>query len=167
MKALSLWQPWATLVAIGQKRVETRSWRTSYRGPLLICSTQKVPGDVFRKTTTDPRFYERVRCSPIGYEHGVALCVVDLEACVPSEEWIDGAKEAEQWDAVQCESMLGDLSPGRFAWTLRRPRPLWRKNEHGMLLKMIDVKGRQGLWTVPLDLLVRVKESLALAEVSL
>lgn len=36
MKALTLTQPWATLVAIGAKRMETRSWSTSYRGLLLI-----------------------------------------------------------------------------------------------------------------------------------
>lgn len=36
MKGLSLTQPWATLVAIGAKRIETRIWATSYRGPLAI-----------------------------------------------------------------------------------------------------------------------------------
>lgn len=36
MKALTLTQPWATLVAIGAKRIETRSWSTSHRGPLAI-----------------------------------------------------------------------------------------------------------------------------------
>jgi len=39
MKAISLWQPWATLIALGLKTVETRSWRMDYRGPLVICST--------------------------------------------------------------------------------------------------------------------------------
>ena len=34
VKALTLTQPWATLVAIGAKRIETRSWSTRYRGPL-------------------------------------------------------------------------------------------------------------------------------------
>ena len=36
MKVLTLTQPWATLVAIGAKHIETRSWATSYRGPLAI-----------------------------------------------------------------------------------------------------------------------------------
>ena len=35
-KALTLSQPYATLLALGQKRIETRSWSTSFRGPLLI-----------------------------------------------------------------------------------------------------------------------------------
>lgn len=36
MKALTLTQPWATLVAIGAKRIETRSWRTNFRGRIAI-----------------------------------------------------------------------------------------------------------------------------------
>lgn len=36
MKALTLTQPWASLVVLGVKRIETRSWSTKYRGPLAI-----------------------------------------------------------------------------------------------------------------------------------
>ena len=43
MKALSIKQPWASLVAAGFKTVECRTWKTNYRGPLLICSSK---GDV-------------------------------------------------------------------------------------------------------------------------
>src|SRR6202030_3531482 len=43
MKTLTLTQPWATLVALGAKRIETRSWRTSYRGPLAIHAAKRMP----------------------------------------------------------------------------------------------------------------------------
>ena len=36
VRILTLWEPWATLMAIGAKRIETRSWATRYRGPLAI-----------------------------------------------------------------------------------------------------------------------------------
>lgn len=36
MRALSLYQPWASLIAFGEKKVETRGWATDYRGPLEI-----------------------------------------------------------------------------------------------------------------------------------
>jgi hypothetical protein len=36
MKAITVRQPWAELIASGAKRVENRTWRTRYRGPLLI-----------------------------------------------------------------------------------------------------------------------------------
>ncbi len=45
MKALTLYQPWATLVAIGAKRVETRNWTTSYRGQLAIHVSKTVKID--------------------------------------------------------------------------------------------------------------------------
>lgn len=40
MKALSLKQPWAGMIARGQKTIETRTWSTSYRGPLAIHASQ-------------------------------------------------------------------------------------------------------------------------------
>lgn len=43
MKTLSLLQPWATLVAIRAKRIETCSWSTSYRGPLAIHASKRMP----------------------------------------------------------------------------------------------------------------------------
>ncbi len=47
MKALSLLQPWATLVVIGVKQIETRSWSTAYRGPLLIHASKGKAGKIF------------------------------------------------------------------------------------------------------------------------
>jgi hypothetical protein len=39
--AISLWQPWATLVAIGAKRIETRGWSPWYRGALVIHASKR------------------------------------------------------------------------------------------------------------------------------
>jgi activating signal cointegrator 1 len=36
MKAISIHQPWASLITFGAKRLEARSWHTPYRGPILI-----------------------------------------------------------------------------------------------------------------------------------
>jgi hypothetical protein len=61
VKALSLKQPWASLVAAGAKTIETRTWAPAYRGPLLIVSS-KCP-----------------RIEPAGF----ALAVVTLTGCRP------------------------------------------------------------------------------------
>lgn len=63
MKALSLHQPWASMVAQGHKTIETRLWYTGYRGDLLIASTKKpeIPGLL----------------------SGYALCMVRLLDCRP------------------------------------------------------------------------------------
>lgn len=56
MKALSLWQPWATLMAYGLKRVETRSWAIRHRGPLLIHAAKKWTPDL-GEIAADPLFF--------------------------------------------------------------------------------------------------------------
>ena len=43
MKGLTLTQPWASAVALGIKHVETRSWRTEYRGAVLIHAAKGFP----------------------------------------------------------------------------------------------------------------------------
>lgn len=48
MKALTLHQPWATLVAEGSKTIETRSWSTKYRGPLAIHAGKSTEWDGFK-----------------------------------------------------------------------------------------------------------------------
>jgi hypothetical protein len=54
MKALSVIQPWATLLVCGAKRLETRSWKTSYRGSLLIVASRKFPEDCRRLCSIEP-----------------------------------------------------------------------------------------------------------------
>lgn len=46
MKALSLRQPWASLIADGRKTIETRTWRTRYRGPLAIHASLRPYADL-------------------------------------------------------------------------------------------------------------------------
>ena len=60
MKALSIRQPWASLIASGRKTIEVRSWPMAYRGPLLVCAGKKPHA---------------------GMPVGVALAVVDLLDC--------------------------------------------------------------------------------------
>ena len=65
MKAISLHQPWASLIAEREKTIETRFWYTHYRGDLLIVSTKK------------PKWGNL----PLGK----ALAIVDLYECRPME----------------------------------------------------------------------------------
>lgn len=43
MKAISVQQPWANMITEGQKTIETRTWKTNYRGRLLIVSSKRPP----------------------------------------------------------------------------------------------------------------------------
>jgi activating signal cointegrator 1 len=46
MKAITIIQPWATLIALGEKKFETRSWATKHRGPLAIHAGKKIDKEV-------------------------------------------------------------------------------------------------------------------------
>jgi len=100
MKALSVRQPWANLIASGQKTIETRTWQTSYRGELLIVSSRR----------------------PDIYPAGCALAIVTLVDCRPmrSIDWIDACCDpypgAFAW--VICDVRKIDPIPTRGAQSL-------------------------------------------------
>lgn len=114
MKALSLKEPWASLIAAGVKSIETRSWRTSYRGELAIhASLAKV-------TTGDPHMERLLSLLPKRELHqGMVVCRCVLKDCVPMDEaflrWID---------TQPTEKLCGEYAPGRFAWILEQVEPL-------------------------------------------
>ena len=49
MKALTIKQPWATLIMQGDKRFEFRSWQTKYRGELLIHAGKGIDKDAMKR----------------------------------------------------------------------------------------------------------------------
>lgn len=59
MKALSLWNPWASLMAVVAKKIETRSWPTSYRGATAIHAAKKWDSDL-RELSQEPSFSEEL-----------------------------------------------------------------------------------------------------------
>jgi hypothetical protein len=141
MKALTLWQPWASLIAVGAKKIETRSWRPpTTLGRLLICSARrplKIETDVVDEAAR-VRIYRAMERH--GHPHGdwifygKALCVVT----VVSVQHTDAIRPSLSED----EQAFGDYSPGRFGWVLGDLRPLARP---------FDVCGAQGLFGVDDD----------------
>ncbi|MGE4537610.1 MAG: ASCH domain-containing protein [Desulfovibrio sp.] len=97
MKAISIYQPWASLIALGEKTIEARSWETSHRGDLLICSSAKSC------------LLEDGATAPGGY----ALAVVELVDVRPFTR--------EDLEAACLEVMP---SPAGFAWVLANAREI-------------------------------------------
>lgn len=79
MKAISIKQPWASLIAAGKKTIETRVWATEYRGDLLICSSKKIDTQAMKEFEGD-LFQEEIN---LEYPTGVALCITELYDCKP------------------------------------------------------------------------------------
>ena len=131
IKALSLWQPWASLVAAGVKRHETRHWATQYRGPIAIAAakTMDLAGapDQLCEAVAGPYWFRDL-------PRGFIVAVADLTACDPAERVAD--------HLTQADLAAGNFARGRFAWRLERIR---------RVREPIPVVGRQGLfnWTPP------------------
>ncbi|MDX2148063.1 MAG: ASCH domain-containing protein, partial [Planctomycetota bacterium] len=132
MKCISLWQPWATLMVIGAKRIETRSWQTKYFGPLAIHASKKWNGDSWEMCVLRPHFREALReffpepvsdsyamskKSPRMLPLGCIVGTVHLVGCA-STQMLTLGPVSEQ------ERAFGDFSIGRFGWITTQPRRL-------------------------------------------
>ena len=133
MKALTLTQPWATLVAREAKRWETRSWTTYHRGPLAIHAAKEYPTYARHLRTIEPFATELRDVGDLPL--GVLLCVVELREVLRTEDAavrfvIEGTPEES----------FGDWSHGRYAWRLGIVRSFAEPKEW---------RGAQGLWNLP------------------
>ena len=92
MRALSLWEPWASAMHLGRKENETRSWPTQYRGDVVICAAK-------RKMTKDDLDTLYILVDPPDVKnyvipYGCALCVVELWKCIPTTVCLTPEEEA-------------------------------------------------------------------------
>jgi hypothetical protein len=118
--ALTLTQPWASLVAWGEKRVETRGWRTPRRGRLGIHAAKGFPREAIALCFEEP-FRSALRRAgvrkPGELPRGALLGFTELRDCVPTTGF-EAAGLSEQ------EQAFGDYSEGRWAWLLGDFEPL-------------------------------------------
>ncbi len=128
MKALSLTQPWATLVALREKRIETRSWSTSYAGPLAIHAAKAFPGWAKELCEEEP-FRSSLAVQSEQLPIGSVVCLVKLIGCRRTE---DVRKQL-----TEKELAYGDYEDGRFAWFLEFDR---------IFEEPILAKGNRLLW---------------------
>jgi hypothetical protein len=140
MKALTLWQPWASTVALGEKAIETRCWTTKYRGELAIHSAAKLPpqwlgasrhNDEFRNELADILNCRRdhVESSVKALPFGSVLCIVRLVGIQETPDVRDTISERER--------IFGNYEDGRYAWFLEMVRKFDEP---------IPAKGNRLLW---------------------
>jgi activating signal cointegrator 1 len=159
MKGLTLTQPWATLIALGAKRIETRSWQTSYRGELAIHAGKGLgefgsEAELWIRCLTDPF---RAVLTAGGYANpgqlprGKIVAVVDLGDCVPTVG--DGHIECRGLpDRVSAqERAFGNYARGRFGWLLDALKTL---------PEPVPCRGAQGLWNVPAEVQAQIRAQL-------
>ena len=144
MKALTVQQPYATLIAIGAKRIETRSWRTNFRGPLAIHAAKAFPGSAMDLCYGSPYMDDLMS----GFEshrelpRGAVIAICRLVACHPMcpDEGLGYKADGEVVEVSLDEHEYGDYSAGRWAWVLEDVQKL---------AQPIPAKGALGLWEWP------------------
>lgn len=125
MKAITMWQPWASLMAAGHKQYETRSWDTKYRGPLAIHAAKNT------RHLGEARWHELYgKFDWDNLPYGVVVAIAQLE----SVEFMNTDFIARISDQ---EYALGEWKVGRWAWYLKDVTPL---------PKPVPARGFQGLW---------------------
>lgn len=124
-RALTLTQPWATLIATGKKCVETRSWMTNYRGRLAIHAAKGFPKEA-RDFASTERALGRL---PARIPVGAIVATARIVDCVPTHEAAVSVSALER--------LYGDYTPGRWAWVLA---------DIDELEEPIGALGALGLW---------------------
>ena len=127
MKVLSLTEPYATIIKEGNKTIETRSWKTNYRGKLYIhASSTKIP----KKYRENKDLMNLVDINNLNYGHIVCSC--ELIDCVKmTDEFIEKVKLNNE------EYISGIYARDRYAWILKNIE---------ILDKPIKAKGHLGIW---------------------
>lgn len=128
MKALSIWQPYASLTAIALKRHITMSWSTTYRGPIAIHAAKTIDRAGAPEDLCASAFGRNwSRLLPIG----MLMAVGELVACIPA-------------DNVRAKLHGADLAAGNFSKGLHA----WRIDNVRRLARPIPMIGRQGLFNL-------------------
>lgn len=151
IKAVSLWQPWASLVP-GPKGLETRGWDTSHRGPLLICAAQGgLSKQELLRIVCQPEFIKAlaplVGLSFQGTDGWIPkawgrqiISRLPFGKAVATSNLVDTYPTATMTHEQIGEDLpFGDFSPKRFAWDLR---------DRKAIREPFPVRGRQGLFDV-------------------
>lgn len=131
VKVISLWQPWASLVAYGIKVEETRTWKTTHRGPLAIHAAKRTAQ--YKFIARDAPELHKLCTGVFGANYakalprGAVVGKVNLVECIRTEDW----------EPSDVSRICGDFRPGRFAWLFNHPR----KIQPPILLR-----GQQNIW---------------------
>ena len=133
MKALSLTQPWAELVVLGEKQYETRSWSTRMTGLIAIHASKSFPKWAKDLTVNDPYYVTGVGKYGTGrLALGAIVGVVEIVKMHRTQD--------VQHNLGSKEIAFGDYGDDRWAWELLNPVKL---------VSPIPCRGALGLWEIP------------------
>lgn len=136
MKAISIWQPWASAIAEGHKLIETRHWPVSHRGEIAIHAARRWTGaELEYLQEFNERWPELALQPPLPL--GAVVAVAEIKGCARTESLRGAISILEQ--------ELGNFTDGRYGWLLTNVCKL---------AEPVVCRGKQGLFDIsgePLD----------------
>lgn len=160
MKALTIWQPWASAIPLGYKHYETRGYAIKYRGPIAIHAAANIPkvyevvdlNDMYAMGNLSVRFeldkdkklYIQTINDIVNGQKGTLLpyksivAVADLVDCIPVTKEFMSTLDND-------ELALGWYAQGRYAWKLENVRSI----------QPIQCKGQQSLWNAEIENIIQ------------
>ncbi|AZK46411.1 ASCH domain-containing protein [Paenibacillus lentus] len=147
MKAITIHQPWATLIALGEKRFETRTWDTNYRGPIAIHAGKQIDQYACEEPEIKAALAKH-EFKASNLPTGAVIAVCELAGSYQIYDTIDNGthivrcpNDRYDFDKVEYirrpERNFGWWESGSYAWELDNVR---------MLSEPIPAKGMQRLW---------------------
>lgn len=121
MKVLTIKEPWATLIIKGYKKYEFRSWKTKYRGKILIHAGLSI----------DKNNVSKFNNYNLEYSQGQIIGEAKLVDCILVDESLQ--KELQEKDIL----VYGNNNIGKYAWKLENVVKYDKKEK---------IKGKLGLW---------------------
>lgn len=162
MRAISLWQPYATAIAIGSKHIETRHWYTAYRGPLAIHAAKRLNKSELIHIASCWNWCGALAPSGLSMggkkslwellPFGAIIATCRLVDCRPTDAFTQAELDTPRTPADRrpgqlhdwCERQMGNFELGRFGWVLEDVKPTRRP---------VPFKGAQGFFNVPDELI--------------
>lgn len=126
MKVLSIKEPFASLIKDGYKKIETRSFKTNYRGEIYVHASIKKVTESYEDNKILNDLMKKVN-----YNYGNIICKANLVDCkLMDEKFLEEIKNNSQ------EESLGIYKLGRYAWIL----------EDVEVIESIPAKGNLNIW---------------------
>lgn len=126
MKVISIKEPFATLITNGMKKIETRSWKTNYRGEIFIHASGKKLAKEF---LTNDFVVDLIKDMDMNF--GNIICRCNLVDCIyMDEDFLEYIKQNPT------EYNVGEYKLGRYAWVMKDIKPI----------HPIPAKGQLNIW---------------------
>lgn len=143
MKAITILQPWASLIACGAKKIETRGWPTKYRGKIAIHAGKK---NLIKELNfvTGAEIQNALPFVPEDAPTGAVIAIAELVDCIKVIGFdkflnlpvLENDFTRKVITITANELLFGDLSIGRYAWLLENVQPI----------EPVPARGMQRLW---------------------